>query len=158
MYNWKHFRLYFLIFSLDNCVRQEKGYCRITWQQNSATTPDSFQLDTDASAAGTAQNGPACVLAYVTIPDSSLDGVTGIDPGLSPAATFYNRYCGIALGPTGATTATAMTCKYTVKLPRQLQPGPLSLVEECRGLALIGRENHSVEIFSKCCYASSLMP
>ena len=28
------------------------------------------------------------------------------------------------------------------------QPGPLSLVEECRGLALIGREPHSVEIFS----------
>ena len=23
------------------------------------------------------------------------------------------------------------------------QPGPLSLVEECRGLALIGREDHS---------------
>ena len=28
------------------------------------------------------------------------------------------------------------------------QPGPLSLVKECRGLALIGRELQSVEIFS----------
>ena len=34
----------------------------------------------------------------------------------------------------------------------KLQPGPLSLVEECRGLTLIGRELHSVEIFSWCCY------
>jgi len=98
----------------DNCIRQEKGYCKIQWQQNSATTPDSFQLDIlNNAAATTAANGPACIFAYVSIPDSSLDGVTGIDPGISPAATFYNRYCGIALGPTAATTATSMTSART---------------------------------------------
>ena len=32
------------------------------------------------------------------------------------------------------------------KLIRWGQPGPLSLVEECRGLALVGRELHSVAL------------
>ena len=38
---------------------------------------------------------------------------------------------------------------YEFTLGTLRQRGSLSLVEECRGLALIGRE---------CCYASSLMP
>ena len=37
-------------------------------------------------------------------------------------------------------------------------PGPLSLVQECPDLALIGRKLHSGEVFSWCFYASSLMP
>ena len=32
------------------------------------------------------------------------------------------------------------------------QPGPLSLVEECRGLALIGRELHSVAAPALLCH------
>ena len=60
-------------------------------------------------------------LGYVSIPDSSLNGITPIDPGVSPAATFYTRYCGSVLGPTAATTATSMTCKSTLKLVRKLK-------------------------------------
>ena len=40
----------------ENCIRTAKGYCRIMWQQNSATTPDSFQLDTQTAAAGANAN------------------------------------------------------------------------------------------------------
>jgi len=97
----------------DNCIRQEKGYCRIQWQQNSATTPDSFQLDTDGNAATTALNTASCLLAYVKIPDSSLDGITKIDPGVSAAAGFINRFCGSVLGSATATTAMSMTSART---------------------------------------------
>ena len=40
----------------ENCIRTAKGYCRIMWQQNSGTTPDSFQLDTQTAAAGANAN------------------------------------------------------------------------------------------------------
>ena len=70
-------------------------------------------MDTVVAAinAVTAFHGPVCALGYVTIPDSSLDGITGIDLGLSAAATYFNRYCGLVLGPALAVTSTAMTCK-----------------------------------------------
>merc|ERR1711990_1402247 len=38
----------------DNCIRQEKGYCRIQWQQSAGTSPDPFQMD--IVAATTADN------------------------------------------------------------------------------------------------------
>ena len=38
-----------LLFS-ENCVRTNKGYCRIQWQQSPGTTPDPFQLDTSTGA------------------------------------------------------------------------------------------------------------
>merc|ERR1711874_669492 len=34
----------------DNCIRQEKGHCRIQWDENAATSPDSLQLDTTSTA------------------------------------------------------------------------------------------------------------
>ena len=36
------------------------------------------------------------------------------------------------------------------------QPGPLSLVQECRGLALIGRELHSVATLALLCHKESI--
>ena len=48
---------------------------------------------------------------------------------------------------------TALAAGVSKNLIIICQPGPLSLVQECRGLALIGRELHSGEIFSWCCYA-----
>ena len=75
----------------ENCVRTNKGYCRIQWQESPGTTPDTFQLDTlagttDTLAAGgvhsptpadpTALAQIACPLAYVQIPDGSVNGLT----------------------------------------------------------------------------------
>merc|ERR1711874_593944 len=79
----------------NNCMRQEMGYCRIQWQQNAATSPDPFQLDTDTTGSANAAGGivPAnptptaaiaypCLIAYVKIPDGSLDGITAFPSGL----------------------------------------------------------------------------
>merc|ERR1712241_803702 len=65
----------------NNCIRQETGYCRIQWQQNSATSPDTFQLDAIANTAATTAlvGQAACPIAYVKIPDSSFDGITPLD-------------------------------------------------------------------------------
>ena len=73
--------------NLDNCIRQEKGYCRIQWQQSTTTTPDPFQLDTSNAAvtdnalggASAAIVGPPaiaaigypCPLAFIRIPNAS---------------------------------------------------------------------------------------
>ena len=51
------------------------------WQESSAATPDSFQLDTQDLATGAASAtgagaATACALAFVTIPDASPDGVS----------------------------------------------------------------------------------
>ena len=87
---------------LDNCVRQNKGYCRIQWQQNAATAPDSFQIDTDtvpnqANAATNPFN--VCPLAYVEIPSGSGNGQSAITPVFSSLG-YQSVYCGGALGYT----------------------------------------------------------
>jgi len=94
----------------DNCIRQEKGYCRIQWNQNAATSPDPFQMDTQIPAASTIAAGgiasPAialpCLLSYVTIPDGSQNGIAPLNSVLSDLA-FQNNLCGADLGYTGTT-------------------------------------------------------
>ena len=97
-------------YCLVNCVRQEVGYCRIQWQANSATSPDSFQLDTQAAGSAIAAAGGAiaCVNAYVTIPSGSNNGITP----LSPATAFQDRWCGGALGIDGTSVSISVTCKW----------------------------------------------
>jgi len=104
----------------DNCIRQESGYCRIQWQQNSATTPDSFQLDTVAGialaiAAGGIQ-APAiatiCDIAYVQIPEASFDGITAFPTALSDNA-FQSQYCGGVLGVSGSPSTNVITSART---------------------------------------------
>jgi len=104
----------------DNCVRQEKGYCRIQWQQNSATTPDSFQMDTVAAialaiAAGGINGAGAatiCDIAYVQIPESSFDGIAAFPTALSGNA-FQNEYCGGVLGVSGSPASSVITSART---------------------------------------------
>merc|ERR1711936_524985 len=100
----------------NTCIRQEEGYCRIQWQQNVVATPDSFQMDTavgTAAATAFTTTGPAaCVLAYVTIPDGSSDGLTPLATGISPIA-FQSTYCGLVLGVGTSTVAQAITSART---------------------------------------------
>ena len=125
-----------LLFS-ENCVRTNKGYCRIQWQESPGTTPDTFQLDTfDVVAAIAANQNPvattiaaggvhspdpadpttlaqiACPLAYVQIPEGSINGITPLP--IPPSGwAFQSQYCGGVLGLTndGAIIPTAITCK-----------------------------------------------
>ena len=118
-----------LLFS-ENCIRTNKGYCRIQWQESPGTTPDTFQLDTQDAAAGAASTmaaggvhsptpenpgnlaAVACPLAYVQIPDSSVNGITPL-PIPPSGLAFQSVYCGGVLGLTndGAIIPTAITCK-----------------------------------------------
>merc|ERR1711997_428760 len=100
----------------NNCIRQETGYCRIQWQQNSASSPDTFQMDTVVgtalpTAAGGISGAPAitttCPLAFVKIPNGSLDGVTPLDTGLSGLA-FQSVFCGGVLGVSGSPTSNSI--------------------------------------------------
>ena len=99
------------------------GYCRIQWQQNAATSPDPFQLDTAASplsanAAGgiaTPAIAVSCSIAYVKIPDGSLDGITAFPSGLMDNA-FQNQFCGADLGitvtpPVTPSVSSSIICK-----------------------------------------------
>jgi len=90
----------------DNCIRQEKGYCQIEWQQNAATSPDTFQLDTAAGIA-LAPAADECPFSYVLIPDGSDNGVTALTP-LSPFG-FQTEWCGGVLGASGTTLASSIT-------------------------------------------------
>ena len=112
----------------ENCVRTNKGYCRIQWQESPGTTPDTFQLDTRDIVAGTADTlalggvlspdpadpttlvAIACALSYVQIPDGSVNGITPLP--LPPSGwAFQSQYCGALLGLHGTTAPTAITCK-----------------------------------------------
>ena len=105
-----------LFISVANCVRQEKGYCRIQWSENSVTPPDPFQLDTqvagsDGAAGGaTPAAGVSCPLAYVTIPEGSETGVTPLNPSLS-GLTYQSTWCGSNLGFTPLAASMSVVCK-----------------------------------------------
>merc|ERR1712037_518152 len=104
----------------DNCIRQEEGNCRIQWQQNLATDPDSFQMDTAAgtvatiayAATPTPTTAAGCALAYVRIPDGSFDGVTPLGSGLSTVA-FQNVFCGDVVATAISTVAMSITSART---------------------------------------------
>merc|ERR550532_3259149 len=89
--------------SYENCIRTGDGYCRIMWQESSAATPDSFQLDTQDLATGAA-SATACALAFVTIPDASPDGVSPL-PIPPNTLGFQSTWCGGNLGFDGVTGA-----------------------------------------------------
>jgi len=90
----------------NNCIREGSGYCRIQWKQSSITSPDPFQLDTQAAGSATAAGGSApggavtCAQAYVQIPDGSDDGLTPI-PTFFSTWPFQPQWCGSVLGYTG---------------------------------------------------------
>jgi len=92
--------------SYENCIRTADGYCRIMWQESSAATPDSFQLDTQAGAVSATGAGAAtaCALAFVTIPDASPDGVSPL-PIPPNTLGFQSTWCGGNLGFDGVTGA-----------------------------------------------------
>jgi len=80
----------------QNCIRTEKGYCRIQWKQNPATTPDPFQMLTNNAIDAT-----ACNTALITIPNLSPDGNTPIPvAGVNPLA-FQTEACGNDFGIEG---------------------------------------------------------
>ena len=118
----------------QNCIRTAKGYCKIRWQENSAATPDSFQVDTQALAAfaagttaptggtglggavavagGAANPANACpTLGYVVIPDASPNGVNSLPTTAAIGHAFQNTFCGGAFGITGSAVPSALTCK-----------------------------------------------
>ena len=112
--------------SLDNCIRQEKGYCRIQYKESSMTSPDPFQLDTsilDATLGTTTSTTAAgglypptptavpCVLSYVTIPQGSEDGVTILNT-LFSTIPFQSQWCGSSLGYTNKAFPMSVTCKF----------------------------------------------
>ena len=105
--------------SLDNCIRQEKGYCRIKWHQSAASPPDTFQLDTQSPTASPAAAGGIplaagtalpCLLAYVSIPDGSPNGVAPLDL-VASGLGFQNTWCGSDLAYAGTAVASSIVCK-----------------------------------------------
>ena len=110
IYRWLD--LFYISCFPENCIRQEKNYCRIQWQANSISSPDPFQLDTQTSASTIAAGGStACVLAHVVIPDGSDNGLTPLSQPIS-AMGFRSKWCGAVLGYDGQTAAMSVVCKY----------------------------------------------
>ena len=118
-------RSVFILFFLDNCIRQEKGYCRIQWEESSGVT-NPFQLDTavggTAPAAGgmtgtqAAQVSVACAaaagaqLSFVKIPEGSNTGVSPLNPSLS-YLQYQSLWCGRSLSYPAQTTPIPVVCK-----------------------------------------------
>jgi len=110
----------------SNCIRQEKGYCRVSFAENSINTPDAFDLDTVTGGTATAGGGsPAnnihvsCALAFVTIPNGSEDGINRLQSTFS-YHSFQNEWCGSDLAYTPlAPTAAGVSVKMPVMSKRQ---------------------------------------
>ena len=115
----------FFFYFLDNCIRQEKGYCRIQWEESSGVT-NPFQLDTavglTAPAAGgmtgtqAAQVSVACAaaagaqLSFVKIPEGSNTGVSPLNPSLS-YLPYQSVWCGRVLSYPSQLTPIPIVCK-----------------------------------------------
>merc|ERR1712241_1147558 len=90
----------------SNCIRQEKGYCRVKYTESSTTTPDPFDLDTQTAGSNAAAGGtdatPAnvvCALNYVAIPQGSENGVSPLQAQFS-TPPYQTEWCGSNLGYT----------------------------------------------------------
>jgi len=76
----------------QNCVRTEKGYCKIQWKQSSTTTPDPFGIGTDLTVIES--DGCAALNGYVGIPTLSPDGVLPISTAATNTDAYQNQVCG----------------------------------------------------------------
>jgi len=82
----------------QNCIRTEKGYCRILWKESSTTSPDPFDFGvTPTSTAGSGgATAQACPL-YVWVPNLSSDGIKPLP--IPPAIqSFQSKMCGTNFG------------------------------------------------------------
>ena len=111
-----------MFLSVDNCIRQAKGYCRVQYKESSISAPDPFQLDTQAPTASTTAAGGQypptptavpCLLAYVTIPGGSEDGVTILNT-LFSTIPYQNQWCGSSLGYTNKAIPMSVVCKFSL--------------------------------------------
>ena len=96
----------------NNCIRTEKGYCKIQWKESSSTAPDPFQV-----GAGTTIDGTACT-EFINIPNLSPDGVLPI-PVPAGEVQYQNENCGSGFGiPNTVSAPTAvpitLTCKQLI--------------------------------------------
>ena len=118
-------RSVFIFYFLDNCIRQEKGYCRIQWEESSGVT-NPFQMDTATGGTPAAAGGmtgttaiqaavPCAVVAgaqtaFVTIPEASNNGVSPLNPSLS-YLQYQSIWCGRSLSYPSQTTPISVVCK-----------------------------------------------
>jgi len=93
-----------------NCIRTEKGYCSIQWKASSTTSPDPFGIlsTTPASAVAAAGGtGNLCTNGFISIPDLSMNGVSGIPVPLGLQA-FQSIMCGNVFGVEGQANEAAL--------------------------------------------------
>lgn len=93
-----------------NCIRTEKGYCRIQWKESSTTSPDPFDFIAPTTAAGGGGSAPTACSTFVLIPNLTPDGTTKIPipPGI---AAVQSTMCGTNFGIEGNAQSTALVSK-----------------------------------------------
>ena len=95
----------------QNCIRTEKGYCRILWKESSTTSPDPFDFGiTPSSTAGSGgASAQACPL-FVWIPNLSSDGIKPL-PVPPAIQSFQSKMCGTNFGIEAGAISTGLVCK-----------------------------------------------
>jgi len=113
--------------SVTACIRQQSGYCCVTYQVCNDYDTDGFSLDSRLQATGgttifTALFDTSCTLDYVAIPGYFSDYQTYIQPclgmcillGATGSCTtkdvLHNKFCSTALNPAGIITNNVPVC------------------------------------------------
>jgi len=86
----------------NNCIRQEEGYCSVTYSESPTTSPDPFIMTNDAILNAALSTADGCVNSYIRVPD-----------GQFIAGTQANQFCGAALGVTTDTIPAPLTSTST---------------------------------------------
>jgi len=90
------------------CIRQELGYCSITYSTSSVTSPDPFEMPSTNSGTTTANK---CMTAYISIP-------IGGDTGISDSQAL--RYCGSAFDSAEGSTNNGLVSSAVVPFEVQV--------------------------------------
>jgi len=90
----------------NNCIRTEKGYCKIQYKASTGTSPDAFSLKASSGNAEASAGG--CPSSFLYIPNLSSDGINALTTPSSPEA-FISFHCGGVLGLDGTAVALALT-------------------------------------------------
>lgn len=92
-----------------NCIRTEKGYCKIQWKEASATSPDPFGIGTILTAA----ESDVCPTynSWVSIPNLSPDGVSPIPTAGPNTLAFQTQVCGGNFGIDGSLSAALVSAQ-----------------------------------------------
>jgi len=126
------------------CVRDEVGYCTISWKPTSGTTIDSYAILTANAAAIIAEASSGVCWAdgaALSIPDLTIDGINGNPGATATLEVWPGQFCGGFFGQDAGVEDMTLTSARKPFGLHLFTAAPVTLIAPSTGFSLDYAQN-----------------